>query len=165
MSSVCLSVVCRLWRFVFWRNGLTDLHEIFREGVEWAWDDLITFWINSDKPRDAAMLIYLSSVVCDVLFSGETAGPICMKFSGKVWSDHGTTCLHFGSNRVNRAMPITRKRLDRFAWMHHSFCIDLLLWGSRVGHPSDSWASCHVFSLIMYKNRSNKYTTLFTRKW
>jgi len=21
----------------------------------------------------------------------QTAGPICMKFSGKVWSDHGTT--------------------------------------------------------------------------
>jgi len=55
-----------------------------------------------------------------------------MKFSGKVWSDdHGTTSLHFGSIRVNRAMPdanffvinITRKRPDRFAWMHHSFCI------------------------------------------
>jgi len=30
------------------------------------------------KPRDAAMLISLSSVVCDVLYSGETAGPICM---------------------------------------------------------------------------------------
>jgi len=45
------------------------------------------------------------SVVCDVLYSGETAGPICMKFSGKVWTDHGTTWLHFGSIRVNRAMP------------------------------------------------------------
>ena len=49
--------------------------------------------------------ICLSSVVCNVLYSGETAGPICMKFSGKVWSDHGTTWLHFGSIRVNRAMP------------------------------------------------------------
>ena len=28
-------------------NGWTDLHEIFREGVEWPWDDLITFWVNS----------------------------------------------------------------------------------------------------------------------
>jgi len=36
-------------------NGWTDLHETFREGVEWPWDDLITFLINSDKPRDAAM--------------------------------------------------------------------------------------------------------------
>ena len=25
-------------------NGWTDLHEIFREGVEWPWDDLIKFW-------------------------------------------------------------------------------------------------------------------------
>jgi len=31
----------------------------------------------------------------------KTAGPICVKFSGKVWSDHGTTWLHFGSIRVN----------------------------------------------------------------
>jgi len=45
------------------------------------------------------------SVVCDVLYPGKTAGPICMKFSGKLWSDHATTCLHFVSIRVNRAMP------------------------------------------------------------
>ena len=31
------------------------------------------------------------SVVCDVLYPGKTTGPICMKFSGKVWTDHGTT--------------------------------------------------------------------------
>ena len=42
-------------------NGWTDLHaifrhEIFREGVEWPWDDLFKFWVNSGKPRDAAML-------------------------------------------------------------------------------------------------------------
>ena len=30
-------------------NGWTDLHEIFREGVEWPWDDLIKFWVNSGK--------------------------------------------------------------------------------------------------------------------
>jgi len=33
------------------------------------------------------------------------AGPICMKFSGKVRSDHGTTQLHFWSIPRNRAMP------------------------------------------------------------
>jgi len=32
---------------------------------------------------------------------GKTAGSICMKFSVKVWSDHGTTWLNFGSIRVN----------------------------------------------------------------
>ena len=36
-------------------NGWTDLREIFREGVEWPRDDLITFLVNSEKPRDAAM--------------------------------------------------------------------------------------------------------------
>ena len=34
-------------------NGWTDLHEIFRESVEWPWDDVIQFWVNSEKPRDA----------------------------------------------------------------------------------------------------------------
>jgi len=33
----------------------------------------------------------------------KTEGPICMKFSGKVWSDHGMTWLNFGSIRVNRS--------------------------------------------------------------
>ena len=37
-------------------NGWTDLHEIFREGVESPWNDLITVWVNSGKPRDATML-------------------------------------------------------------------------------------------------------------
>ena len=30
-----------------WENGWTDLHEIFREGVEWPWNDLIQFWVSS----------------------------------------------------------------------------------------------------------------------
>jgi len=36
-------------------NGWTDLHEIFREDMEWPWDDLITCLVNSEKPRDVAM--------------------------------------------------------------------------------------------------------------
>jgi len=36
-------------------NGWTDLREIFREGVEWPWDNLITFFVNSEKLCDAAM--------------------------------------------------------------------------------------------------------------
>ena len=36
-------------------NSQTDLHETFTEGVKWSWDDLITFLVNSEKPRDAAM--------------------------------------------------------------------------------------------------------------
>ena len=34
-------------------NGLTDLHEMFREGVEWPRDDMITFLVNSEKLGDA----------------------------------------------------------------------------------------------------------------
>jgi len=42
--SFFVSVLARLRE-----NGWTDLHEIFREGVEWPWDDLITFWVNSGQ--------------------------------------------------------------------------------------------------------------------
>jgi len=44
--------------------------------------------------------LFVSLFLCLQLYE-KTAGPICMKFSGKVWSDLGTTWLHFGSIRVN----------------------------------------------------------------
>ena len=68
-------------------------------GLKW------TFLADRTIGRAYGTVCHLSSVICDILYSGETAVPICMKFSGKVWSDHGTTWLHFGSIRVNRAMP------------------------------------------------------------
>jgi len=37
-------------------NGRTDLHEIFTEGAEWPWDNVIQFWSKSVKPCDDAML-------------------------------------------------------------------------------------------------------------
>jgi len=36
-------------------NGRIDLHEIFTEGAEWPWDGVVQFWVNSEKPRDAAI--------------------------------------------------------------------------------------------------------------
>jgi len=47
-------------------NGWTDLNEIFRVGVEWPWDSLIQFWINSKQPRDDAMLklIFVLRLFC-----------------------------------------------------------------------------------------------------
>ena len=61
-------------------NGWTDLHEIFREGVEWPWDALITFLANSEKPRDAAMrntgtgFVVLSHTTACFLHSSECWG-------------------------------------------------------------------------------------------
>ena len=49
---------------------------------------------------------------------------------------------NFFVSNITRKRLILAKRLDRFAWTHHSFCIDRLLWGSMVGHPSNSWVSC-----------------------
>jgi len=44
--------------------------------------------------------LFLCLFLCQQRYE-KTAGPICMKFSGKVWSDHGTTWLNFESIRVN----------------------------------------------------------------
>jgi len=44
-------------------NGCSDSHEIFREGAEWPWDNLIQFLVNSEKPCNAAMLISLSATL------------------------------------------------------------------------------------------------------
>ena len=57
---LCL-FVCLLARLR--ENGWTDLYEIFKEGVEWPWDDVVQFLVNSEKPRDAAMLNSLSATL------------------------------------------------------------------------------------------------------
>ena len=44
-------------------NGWTDLHEIFREGVEWPWDDLIKFWVNLGKPVGGSKVNLLSPAI------------------------------------------------------------------------------------------------------
>jgi len=44
--------------------------------------------------------LFVSLFLCQQDYE-KTAGPICPKFSGKVWSDHGTTWFDFGSIRAN----------------------------------------------------------------
>ena len=44
-------------------NGWSDLHELFRKGAEWPWENRIQLWVNSEKPHDAAMLISFTSFV------------------------------------------------------------------------------------------------------
>ena len=44
-------------------NGWTDLHEIFREGVEWPWDDLIKFWVSSGKRVGGSKVNLLSPAI------------------------------------------------------------------------------------------------------
>ena len=46
------------------------------------------------------LCIFVSLFLCQQDYE-KTAGPICMKFSVKVWSDHGTTWFNFGSIRMN----------------------------------------------------------------
>jgi len=62
-------------------NGWTDLHEIFREGVERPRDDLITFLVNSEKPRDA-----------------QHGGVVCCAFASQLVSVRNSS--HCGLSRV-----------------------------------------------------------------
>jgi len=49
--------------------------------------------------------------------------------------------------------------------MRHSFCIDRLLCGSTVGHPSDSWASClRFFDMTLQKNVKSHVFLDFEKK-
>ena len=65
-------------------------------------------WVNVFDSSDffVCLFVYLfvSLFFCQQDYD-KTAGPICMKFSGKVWSDHGTTLLHFWSIPRNCAVP------------------------------------------------------------
>jgi len=75
---------------------------------------------------------FLSFFLCQQHYE-KKAGPICMKFSGKVWSDHGTSWLHFGSVRVNgsaghrsicllsKLLPVELDISFALAWWQH-FC-------------------------------------------
>ena len=55
-----------------------------------------------------------------------------MKFSGKVWSDHGTTWLHFRSVRRNYAMPryATRGRLFISVMGHYK--LHIMIWYDMI---------------------------------
>jgi len=64
-----------------------------------------TYFINCNYPapgreRGTVFGRFLSLFQCQQDYE-KTAGPICMNFSGKVWSEHVTTWLNSGSIRIN----------------------------------------------------------------
>jgi len=60
-------------------NDWTDFYEIFREGVEWPWDDLIKFWVTSGKQVGRSKVNLLSpAIVQSQLHSlGGSRGGVC----------------------------------------------------------------------------------------
>jgi len=67
-------------------NGWTDLHEICMEGVEWPWDDLITFWSiprNRAMPRCATRrrdLLCFSTTACSIIIQHIVSTPAVSVF-------------------------------------------------------------------------------------
>jgi len=114
--SFFLSLLARLRE-----NGCTDLHEIFRESVEWPWDNLIQFWVKSEKPCDAETLISFSSFVN---ITSKRLDKFAWNFQGRCgvtmgWRD--SIFCQFGETMRYRdanffVSNITSKPLDRFAW-------------------------------------------------
>ena len=70
-------------------KGLTDL--LFMV-VLWVIEERPFYFTLLPRPRqgDGYCFQAISLFLCQQHYE-KTAGPICMKFSGKVWSDHGTT--------------------------------------------------------------------------
>jgi len=64
--------------------------------------------------RSISLFIYLYLCFFVSKITRKAAGPICMKFSGKVRSDHGTTWFTFGSIRRNCAMLIFLRHLSTY---------------------------------------------------
>jgi len=89
------------------------------------------------------LFIYL--FICQQEYE-KTAGPICMKFSGKAWSDHGTTWLTLG-----QFGQMGRRVKGQFFITGHSYLVWLLSSGSPV-LPSSDW-ECNeiaVFGLLLH---------------
>ena len=105
-------------------NGWTDMHEIFREGAQWPRDDLIQFGVNSEKPRDVAMLISFSSFVnimskrLDRNFQGRCG--VIMGRPDSIFGQFGETAQCRDANFF--VSNITSKPLDRFAWNFRGRC-------------------------------------------
>jgi len=79
----------------------------------------------------------------------KTAGPICMKFSGKVWSDYGTTWLHFWSIPRNRAMPRCATRVRGLLCFRTTACL-----------PWKSYRCTQIKNKDLKKTKPMKYTDI-----
>ena len=83
-------------------HWLPMLHESYypAPGNGWYGDGVL---FSSDFFLSFFLSLFIYFVSATYQHYEKTAEPICMKFSGKVSSDHGTTWLHFGSIWVNRS--------------------------------------------------------------
>jgi len=95
-----LDTCLRPWKSLTVRSVLTVIIFItpppvgIGSGVLFSLDFFLSFFLS------LYVCIFVSLFLCQQDYE-KTAGPICMKFSRKVWSDHGTTWFNFGSIRVN----------------------------------------------------------------
>ena len=73
------------------------------------WHDWQTYYPASGRGTGycfRAISFFLSLFLCQQHYE-KTAGPICMKFSGKVWSDHGMTWLHWHQSIARMRLPVS----------------------------------------------------------
>ena len=87
----------------------------------------------------------------------KTAGPICVKFSGKVWCDHGTTWLNFGSIRVNgsrsagqRSICLLSLVIAQRTGVNKS--VSFTRWQQGVGFVVPRTTACLIFLKVIFSN-------------
>ena len=158
-------ITVRWWMDARWQDKLTGSNVFFRWRGEAGFVELLCF---------RTQLVYLFASLSAKL--QENGWTDCMKFSGKVWSDHGTTWLNLWSirssgkwvsgSKVNLLSP------DIALWFD---CC--LLHGSPVLQSSDSYCSVFywaindwlidgneiaVFGLSLHRNTGARFVVLRT---
>jgi len=149
---VCLFVCLFVYIFVsllarLRENGWTDLHEIFGEGAEWPWDNLIKFWVKSKKPRDAATLISFTSLVN---ITSTWLDRFAWNFQGRCGVTMGRRDSLFGQfGETARCCDanffvsnITSKPLNRFAWNFQGRCGVTMGWPDYIFDQFRETARC-----------------------
>jgi len=141
VATSCGSLFISLFLYIFvsllarlGENGWTNLHEIFTEGAEWPWDDLIQFWVKPEKPQDVATLISFTSVV-DI--TSKRLDRFAWNFQGRCGVTMERRDSIFGQFREKArccdanflVSNITIKSLNRFAWNFQGRC------GVTMGWP------------------------------
>jgi len=102
-------------------------------------------------PPRGGVMRFLSLFLCQQHYK-KTAGPICIKFSGKVWSDRGTTRLNFWSVRVNgsagqRSICLLSPAIARRTGINKS--VSFARWQLGAGFVVPRTTACYCLGLCL----------------
>jgi len=113
--------------------------------------------VCNHPPRGVVFGRFLSLFLCQQHYE-KTAELICIKFSGKVWSDHGTTWLNFGSIRMNgssgqRSICLLSPAIAQRTGINKS--VSFARWQQEAGFVVPRTAACFLLERYLQKLRTD----------